>query len=165
MPQPAPRRGIRAAEALGLTIFLITAAFLVVLLGSWLAKGPDDFQDLALLFSTGCGVAAAIAMLIDAGDLWLFGRRMAPRTVKNVRMLVWVAVLGALAASLLGKNSMLVLYLGPAMITYLFISRRPPVGARAQAVRGGGASAPGRASAGATSTAKGRQRRGGRKRR
>ncbi len=71
-------------------------------------------------------------------------------TVKNVRMMVWVGVLGALATSILGQNTMIVLYLAPALVTYLFISRRVPAGsaARAAARSGGGGSAGGARSGG-----------------
>jgi len=165
VPQQPPRRGIRAAEALGLTVFALTVVFLAALLVTWILKVPDDFSQVALVFSTACGMAAAFGMLWDAIDLWLRGRQMPPRAVKNVRMMVWVGVLGALATSILGQNTMIVLYLAPALITYLFISRRVPAGSAARAAtRTGGGSAGGARSGGST-TSKGRQRRGGRKRR
>jgi hypothetical protein len=165
VPQQPPRRGIRAAEALGLTIFGITVVFLAALLVTWIIKMPDDFAQVALVFSTACGVAAAFGMMWDAVDLWLRGRQMSAHMVKNVRMMVWVAILGALATSILGKNTIIVLYLAPAMITYLFISRRAPAGtaARASARQGGGSA--GGARSGGTTTSKARQRRGGKKRR
>ena len=65
-------------------------------------------------------------MLIDAADLWVRGRKMTPHSVKMFRSLVFVAVLGALAGSLLGGNSLVVLFLAPAMIIYLFITRKRP---------------------------------------
>jgi hypothetical protein len=169
VPQQPPRRGIRAAEALGLTVFGLTVVFLAALLVTWILKVPDDFSQVALVFSTACGAAAAFGMMWDAVDLWLRGRSMPPKAVKNIRMMVWVGVLGALATSILGQNTVIVLYLAPALITYLFISRRPPAGAAARAAArpGGGGSAGGRGGAAPTggSTSKGRQRRGGRKRR
>ena len=167
MSQQPPRRGIRAAEALGLTIFGLTVVFLAALLVTWILKVPDDFSQVALVFSTACGAAAAFGMMWDAVDLWLRGRTMPPKSVKNIRMMVWVGVLGALATSILGQNTVIVLYLAPALITYLFISRRPAAGsaARAGARSGGGGSAGGRGAQTGGSTSKGRQRRGGRKRR
>ena len=140
--------------------------FLAALLVTWILKVPDDFTQVALVFSTACGAAAAFGMMWDAVDLWLRGRRMPPKAVKNIRMMVWVGVLGALATSILGQNTMIVLYLAPALIAYLFISRRPPAGtaARAAARPGAGGGAGGARSGGGT-TSKGRQRRGGRKRR
>jgi len=165
VPQQPPRRGIRAAEALGLTIFGLTVVFLAALLVTWILKVPDDLTQVALVVSTACGVVAAFGMMWDAVDLWLRGRRMSTRAVKNVRIVVWVGVLGALATSILGQNTIIVLYLAPAMIAYLFISRRPAAGsaARATARSGGGGRAGGAQTGGSTS--KGRQRRGGRKRR
>ena len=140
--------------------------FLAALLVTWLLEVPDDFSQVSLVFSTACGVAAAFGMLWDAIDLWLRGRRMPPRTVKNVRMMVWVGVLGALATSILGQNTMIVLYLAPALVTYLFISRRVPAGSATRiAARPGGGGAAGGARSGGSTTSKGRQRRGGRKRR
>jgi hypothetical protein len=165
VPQQVPRRGIRAAEALGLTIFVATVAFLSALLVTWILKVPDDFPQVALVFSTACGVAAAFGMLWDAVDLWLRGRRMSPRMVKNVRMMVWVGVLGALATSILGQNTMIVLYLAPAMVTYLFISRRVPAGSAAQAAARSGAGGRSSSVQSGGGTYKGRQRRGGKKRR
>ena len=163
MPQQPARSGIRAAEALGLTVFLATAAFLTVLFATWLAKGPDDFPQVALLFSTACALVAAFGMLWDAIDLWLRGRRMAPQSVRNLRMMVLVAVFGALATSVLGQNTVLVLYLAPALLTYLFITRRRRPVSRTQAAGGGSSGA--RSASGSGDPYKGRQRRGGRKRR
>ena len=48
-------------------------------------------------------------------------------------MLVFVAVLGALAGSMLGGNSLVVLFLAPSMIIYLVISRKRPAGSYATA--------------------------------
>ena len=104
-------------------------------------------------------------MLIDAADLWVRGRRMTPHSVKMLRSLVFVAVLGALAASLLGGNSLVIPFLAPAMIIYLFIARKRPAGptprppAVARGGAGGGRTRDGR------STAKSRQRKGGKKHR
>jgi hypothetical protein len=165
VPQQPPRRGIRAAEALGLTIFALTVVLLAARLVTWIHKVPDGLTQVALVVSTACGVVAALGMMWDAIDLWLRGRRMSARAVKNVRMVVWIGVLGALATSILGQNTIIVLYLAPAMIAYLFISRRVPAGAAARAAaRPGGARASGVRTGGAA-TSKGRQRRGGRKRR
>lgn len=162
MPQQPARLGIRAAEALGLTIFLATAAFLTALFVTWIARGPDDFSQVALVFSTACAVIAAFGMLWDAIDLWLRGRKMARQSVRNLRMVILVAVFGALATSVLGQSTMLVLYMAPALLAYLFITRRRPV-SRPQAA--GGGSSGGRSAAGSGDPYKGRQRRGGRKRR
>ncbi len=152
--QPA-RPGVRASQALGLTIFLATAAFLVALLLSGLGSAFESVQKAAVAFSTLCAAVAAFGMLIDAADLWVRGRKMTAYSVKMFRSLVFVAVLGALVASLFGGNSLVIVFLAPAMIVYLFIARRRPAGS------GGGSAA--RSSS--ASTARSRQKRGGKKRR
>jgi hypothetical protein len=160
--QPA-RAGIRAGQALGLTVFLATAAFLTALLLSRLGQVFDSLQTTAAAFSTFCAVVAAFAMLIDAADLWVRGRKMSPYAVKMFRSLVFIAVLGALAASLIGKNSLVIPLLVPAMIVYLFIARKRPAARYATAPGGArGAAATRPASSGST---KSRQRKGGKKHR
>jgi hypothetical protein len=168
VPQQPAKPGLRAAEALGLTIFLATAALLTALLITWVGRGFGSLHSVALILSTLCAMVASFAMLWDAFDLWVRGRRMTPYSVKMLRSLVFVAVLAALGASMLGANVMVVIYLAPAMITYLFIARRPPAPARARG--GSGASSGSRGTGGAASgssgsAARARQRRGGKKRR
>lgn len=159
MPEPA-RPGIRFAQAAGLTVFLATAALLVSLVLTRLVAGIGSLQAAAVAFSTAAGAIACIAMLLDAIDLWLRGRRMTPYSVKMFRSLVFVAVLGALAGSVLGGNSLLLLLLGPSMVIYFFIVRRPNTVS----------SAPGRVSqrrpqSSTPGSARSRQRRGGKKHR
>jgi hypothetical protein len=163
VPQQPARTGIRALEALGLTVFLATAAFLTALFLSRLGSVFENLETTAAAFSTLCAAIATFGMLIDAADLWVRGRKMTPEGVKRLRMLVFVAVLGALAASMLGGNSLVILFLAPAMVIYLFISRKRPVTRYATAAggaRGGAATRP--ASSGST---KSRQRKGGKKHR
>ena len=124
--QPA-RPGVRASQALGLTIFLATAAFLVALLLSGLGSAFESVQKAAVAFSTLCAAVAAFGMLIDAADLWVRGRKMTAYSVKMFRSLVFVAVLGALVASLFGGNSLVIVFLAPAMIVYL-VHRAPSPG-------------------------------------
>ena len=165
MPQQPAKVGIRAGQALGLTIFLATAAFLTALLLSGLGSVFDSLPRAAASFSTLCALIAAFGMLIDAADLWVRGRRMTPHTVRMLRGIVFVAVLGALAASLLGGNSLVVVLLAPSLIAYLFIARRrprDPYATAAGTARAGAGSSGGRVSG---SSAKSRQRRGGKKRR
>ena len=153
---------MRAGQALGLTVFLVTAGILTALLGSRVTTVFDSLQTAAAWFSTLCATVAAFGMLIDAFDLWLRGRTMAARTVRHVRMLVFIAVLGSLAASLVGTNSLVIPILLPSMFIYLLISRRRPVdrpAGAAAAARGGSSARSGGGSA------KSRQRRGGKKRR
>lgn len=161
MAQQPARPGIRIGQAVGLTVFLVTAAFLTALLGSRISTVFDSLPATAAWFSTLCATVAAFGMLIDAIDLWLRGRTMAARTVKLVRMLVFIAVLGALAASFIGENSLVIPILLPSMFIYLFLARRRPVDAPARATAARGGSVP-RSGGGAV---KARQRRGGKKRR
>ena len=173
MPQPTAKPAkpaIRAGQALGLTIFVATAAFLTALLISGVGATFDSVQKAAVSFSTLCAAIAAFVMLLDAADLWVRGRKMTAYSVKMFRSLVFVAVLGALAASLLGGNSLVIIFLAPAMFVYLFITRRNPSdpcardGSRARALGGGSsASSGGGRPAGAHS--KSRQRKGGKKHR
>ena len=86
----------------------------------------DSLQKAAVSFSTLCAAIAAFVMLLDAADLWVRGRKMTAYSVKMFRSLVFVAVLGALAASMLGGNSLVIIFLAPAMVTYLLITRRNP---------------------------------------
>jgi hypothetical protein len=157
VPQPA-RPGIRAGQALGLTVFLATGVLLALLFVSRVAAGLGNLQAVAAAVSTLCAAIAAFAMLVDAVDLWVRGRRMTPYSVKMFRSLVFVAVLVALGASLLGGNSLVVPIMAPSMVVYLLIARRPP--APATAARGANST-----TGGDGSTAKSRQRRGGKKRR
>ena len=96
----------------------------------------DSLQTAAAAFSTLCATIAAFGMLIDAADLWVRGRKMTPYSVKMFRSLVFIAVLGALAASMLGGNSLVIPFLAPAMIIYLFIARKRPAAARYAAAPG-----------------------------
>jgi hypothetical protein len=160
VPQQPAKPGIRAAEALGLTIFVATAAILTGLFLTGLGSVFDSLETAAASFSTLCAVVAAFGMLFDAADLWVRGRKMTPHAVKMFRSMVFVAVLGALTASLLGGNSLVIPLLAPAMVTYLFIARRrPPVAATARSGAGSNASRSG------VSNAKSRQRKGGKKHR
>lgn len=170
MTQQQAKPGIRALEALALAIFLATAAFLMALLVTWIGKGVGTFQAVGLLVSTACAVVAAFGMLWDAIDLWVRGRKMSFANLRRLRILVFVAVLGALAASMLGRNTALVVYLMPAMITYLFVARRRPndsYAASPAGARGGAARPRGNRPNGASSSSryKARQRRGGKKHR
>lgn len=168
MPQQPARPSLRAAQAVGLTVFFATATILSALLITRLTAGLGSPQAAAAAFSTACAAIAAFAMLADAMDLWVRGRRMTVHSVKMVRSLVFVAVLAALAASILGGNALVGLVLSPAMFTYLFISRRSTVPLAGSRRAPGGSTtrgARGGTSGRASTPAKARQRRGGKKRR
>ena len=162
MAQHQARPRISAGQALALAVFFVTAAFLTAMLGARITTAFDSLQTAASSFSTLCAAVATIAMLIDAVDLWLRGRTLNPHTVRLIRMLVFIAVLGALASSFLGENTLVVPIMVPAMVIYLLIARRPPARAASGAAGGGRASNPG---SGGGTTAKSRQRRGGKKHR
>jgi len=164
VPQQPAKPGFRALEALGLTIFLATAAFLTALFLSHLGSVFDSLQTAAATFSTLCAAIAAFVMLMDAADLWVRGRKMSPYRVKMFRSLVFIAVLGALAGSLLGGNSLVIPFLAPAMIIYLFIARKRPA-ARYATAPGGARGGSGGGRTGSASPTKSRQRKGGKKHR
>ena len=164
MPQQPAKPGIRVLEALGLTVFLATAAFLTALFLSRLGHVFDSLQTAAAAFSTLCATIAAFGMLIDAADLWVRGRKMTPYSVKMFRSMVFIAVLGALAGSMLGGNSLVIPFLAPAMIIYLFIARKRPA-ARYATAPGSAHSGSGGGRTGSASPTKSRQRKGGKKHR
>ena len=162
MAQQPARPTIRAGQAIGLTVFLVTAGILTALLGSRVTTVFDSLPMAAAWVSTLCATAAVIAMLVDSFDLWLRGRTLAAKTVRFIRILVFVAMIGALAASLVGTNSLVIPILLPSLFIYLFIVRRRPVARPATAARAARGGSSGRSGAG---SAKSRQRRGGKKRR
>ena len=145
-------------------MYVATAAFLAAVLVNLIVKWPTTLQEISVVFAAACALVAALGMLIDAVDLWLRGRRMTPQAVTMIRSMVFVAVLGALASAMLGKSTVVVIYLMPAMIIYLLISRRRP--ATAAAAGGPRSSSSGARSGGSSSGAyKSRQRKGGKKHR
>jgi hypothetical protein len=127
-----------------------------------IVKWPTTLAEVSVVFATACALIAALGMLIDAVDLWIRGRRMTPQAVTMIRSLVFVAVLGALASAMLGKSTVIIIYLMPAMIIYLLISRRRPATA---AAAGGSRSGSAGARSGGPGATKSRQRKGGKKHR
>lgn len=158
VPQPKRSR-ISAPHALGLFVFLACAAVLVALLIARLAAGIGSLEKAATAFSLAVGAIACVAMLIDAVDAWVTGG-MTPQGRRMVRSLVSIALIAAVATSVLGRNLPLMLILGPALVVYLLIARRSLVGASAPRH---GADA-GSTAADRPSTPRSRQRRGGKKR-
>ena len=165
VPQQPARPGFRFAQAAGLTVFVVTLALFGGLFINRVGAGLGSLKAASLAFSCVCAAVAAFGMLFDAFDLWVRGRRMTPYSVKMFRSMVFVAVLGALATSMLAGTALLIVFLGPAMIIYLFIARRPPAQAPS-AAQGSSRAGSGRASSSAASSssaARARQRRGGKK--
>lgn len=159
---PAPiRPGVRIAQSAGLTVFLATGILLGGLTVMRVAAGLGSLQAVAVALSTLAGAVACFAMLGDAVDLWMRSQRMTPYSQKMVHSLVFVTVLAALGLSMIGRNSLILLYLAPSLVIYFLIVRQ---------VLAGGAS-PRRATQARTAggrqggAARSRQRRGGRKNR
>jgi hypothetical protein len=160
-PQPA-RSALSFGQAAGLTLYVATLAILTALFITFLTKGGFDLHRASLLFSTLCAMVATFGMGWDAYDLWVRGRQMTPHSVRLFRSMVFVAVIGALATGFLASSTLPVLVLGPSMLVYLFIARRPA----AASSRGAGSSRPpasGGGRTGSVSSSKARQRRGGKK--
>jgi len=167
VPQQPAKRGIRAGQALGLTVFLVSAILLTALFVTRLGTAFDSLQLMAASLSTLSAAVAAFAMLIDGVDLWVRGRKMTPYSVKMFRSMIFVAVLVALLTSLVGGNSLMVVILAPSMVVYLFIARRPGGSYAAATARGGSRSAGSapRSSRSGSSSSKSRQRKGGKRHR
>ena len=167
VPQQPAQRGLRAGQALGLTVFLVSAVLLTALFISRLGSAFDSLQLMAASLSALSAAVAAFAMLLDGVDLWVRGRKMTPNSVKMFRSLIFVAVLVALLTSLVGDDSLMVFILAPSTVIYLFIARRPGGSYAAATARGGSRSAGSapRSSRTGSSSSRSRQRKGGKKHR
>ena len=158
MAQPA-RQTVGVARMLGLFVFVATAALFAGGAVNVLLGGLDVQFAVATAFAYLVAAVAAGAMLIDCYDLWVLGRRMSEKTVRNLRRTVLIAMLGSLASIMLTRNLSLVVLIGPSLILYYAVTRKPAgTGSGVGRPAAGGGSRP----AGAP---KARQRRGGRKRR
>jgi hypothetical protein len=159
VPQPTRLR-LTVPHALGLCVFVATAALFAGAAINRVVAGLGDVQAMAIAFSDAASAVGALAMSFDAYDLWVRGRLMNAATVRGIRSIVFVAVLAALATTMMGRDLSLVLYLGPAIVIY-FLMARQSGGLAAQrrdaAPRAGSTAA-------ARPAAKSRQRRGGKKR-
>jgi hypothetical protein len=154
----ADRRRVRMSQVAGLAVLVITGLGLGVYASSSVAEAADGAQVAAIVFSTLCGVVAVFAMFIDLSDLWLRGRRLPPRSARLLRYLAIIAMLSAMATSLLGGNGYLPVALLPAAAVHYFAVRPSGVRRRPGQDRVPQGSA-------ASAAARSRQRRGGRKRR
>ena len=105
MPQQPARSAIQAGHAVGLAVYVATAALLAAVLVNLIVSSPTTLQEISVAFAAACALVAALGMLFDAVDLWLRGRTMTPRAVMMVRTIVFVAVVGALATARRGKNT------------------------------------------------------------
>jgi hypothetical protein len=147
-------------QIVGLFVFVGTAAFFIAALANVVLAGLDDVQAYAVAFSYLVGVVALVVMFLDVYDLWVRGRRFSRQAAKSFRMIALVAIIASMAATLMGKNTMLVILLMPSVLIYYMTMRPQPATTR------GASSGRARTPSGSTQSAsKGRQRRGGRKRR
>ena len=161
MPQPT-RPGISVPHALGLFVFVATAAVLAMFLITRVTQGLGSLAAIATAFSLLVAVIACFAMAFDAVDAWVKGGAMPPHGRRMLRSLVSVALIGAVAAAVLGGNLQLMLALVPSLVIYLFIARDSLRFLTGPADRAAAGPAPAAQSA---SAARSRQRRGGKKRR
>lgn len=145
------------AQIAGLVVFVVTAAVFAGLAALVLAQGDKTFKAFPTAFGAVCGAVAAGTMFFDAADLWIRGRTWTSHGVRLARLLALIAVLASLATGLLGDSLSIMALLAPALLVYLFVTRRP-AGARAGAARS-------KADSPQASAVRSRQRRGGKKRR
>ena len=167
MAQPSRAR-LTVPHALGLFVFVATAAALVAILINRVAHGLGSLEAAATAFSLLVAAVACGAMLVDAVDAWVNSGAMSPHARRMNRSLVTIALFGSVATALLGGSLQLMLVLGPALVIYLLIARSALRPRRTAAGRGPGGAASGSGKAPAVakqSTSASRQRRGGKKRR
>ena len=158
MAQPT-RQATNIPQMIGLFVFVATAAIFGGALVNAVLAGLGTVQEFAIAFAYLVAIVALVAMFLDVYDLWIRGRRFTPKGARSLRMVVLVAILGSMAATLLGKNMSLVIFLMPSVLVY-YMTMRP-----AAATTHGASSGRGRTVSTSSSTSKARQRRGGKKRR
>jgi uncharacterized membrane protein YgcG len=151
---------------IGLFVFVATAAIFLGALANGVLAGLHTVPQFAVAFSYLVAIVAVVAMLVDVYDLWVRGRRFDKATTRGIRMIVLVAILGSTAATLLGRNMTLVIFLMPSIIIY-YMTMRPAPSASRRAAQGGATTRGGAGGGGATGGggSKSRQRRGGKKHR
>ncbi len=148
--------GARLLRSLGVAVVTATAVYLA--LQTILLLGPEapvtGARRYAIAAAFFLSAVAAVTMAVDLADRWFRGRRITPFSEKMMRSLIFVALLTAFVLTLASKGPSLFLAMTPALVIYLLGTwRRPAV--RSSAVR----------RSPATGTGRGRQRRGGRRRR
>ena len=158
MSSPAASEGgtTRLLRTAGVAIVAATAFYLAVQTVSLLVGDAADagVQRFAVAATFAVVTVATGAMAVDLADRWLLGGRLTAFSQKMVRSLVFVSLLLALVLSLVFRGPSFFLPLTPALLIYLFGTWQRPAPRSAATRRPSGAS-----------TGKGRQRRGGRKRR
>jgi hypothetical protein len=147
---------MRVGQAFALIIFALTVVLLVSLAVAALVAGVATWSRAALVASTFAAALACLAMLVDAFDRWVMGRRMSVTRLRLVRSSVLASVAVAFVLSIFGRNTLIFLLMAPALIAYLFVVRAAPTMRSSRGTRPAG---------GPSRGGGGRQRRGGRKRR
>jgi hypothetical protein len=122
VPQPTRAR-LTVPHALGLFVFVATAAVFATMFIARLASGLGSLDAIAAAFSLLVAVVACFAMMVDAVDAWVNGRSMTPHGRRLTRSLVTVALVGSLAAAVLARQAQSMIVFGPALVIYLFIAR------------------------------------------
>jgi hypothetical protein len=148
---------------IGLFVFVATAAVFLGALAHAVPAGLHDVQQFAAAFSYLVGALALAVMFFDVYDLWVRGRRLSGSAARSIRMVVLVAILASMAATLLGRNTTLVIFFMPSVLIYYVTMRPQPATGRPAAPGGRGVRAGGSGRGG--TGGKSRQRKGGRKRR
>jgi hypothetical protein len=140
---------------MGVVLFLVTAVLLVSQAVRLVFSGVGSFAEVAAVFSAVVGAVACGAMLVDAVDLWVRHGQFSAFDRRQIRFLVSVALIAAIATSMLGRTTAVALVMAPSIAVYLF------------AVRGGvpGSARSRRAAAAPAAAVRTRQRRGGKKHR
>lgn len=148
--------GGRLLRTAGVGVVAATALYLAVQTMALLGQGQTEslWRRYAVAASFAVAAVAVAAMTVDLWDRWLRGGRMTPFTRKMTRSLVFVSLLVALLLSMVYRGPSLFLPLLPALLIYLMGTWQRPVPRAAPTRRTSGGS-----------TGRGRQRRGGRKRR
>ncbi len=161
MPQ-LKRTGLTVPHVLGLFVFVATAAVLASMFLARVSGGLGSLDAIAAAFSLLVAIVACFAMLVDAVDAWVNGRRMTPHSRRMTRMLVTVALFGAVAAAVLARQVQSMVILGPALVIYLLIARESLSPNRGRGPRPSQAGPP---AAAGKDAQRARQKRGGKKRR
>ncbi len=166
MAQPAPKTTTTGIpQMIGLFVFVATAAIFLGALANQVLAGLHTVPQFAVAFSYLVAIVAIVAMFVDVYDLWVRGRQFDRATTRGIRMIVLVAILGSTAATLLGKNMTLVIFLMPSIIIY-YMTMRPAPSASRRAAQGGATTRGVTGGGGATGGgSKSRQRKGGKKHR
>jgi hypothetical protein len=155
---PAASEGgtTRLLRTAGVAVVTATAFYLAVQTVSLLVGDAAEpgVRQYAVAATFALVTVATGAMAVDLGDRWLRGGRMTAFSQKMTRSLVFVTLLVALLLSLVVRGPSFFLPLMPALLIYLVGTWQRPAPRTAATRRPAG-----------TSTGKGRQRRGGRKRR